>query len=478
MDTEWLIYHLIHNDDDRFTSIDNLDIDLSRSDLDQWDRLLLGFSRNRTVTSIELSRGFQRPVVTEDDLQNLFSALRRLPNLSKVKLNGFTTFDLQQTESLFVDNDTIEEIWVENARFLIEDEDEEENMDEYDFEDDRFGYEVFLEYLASMSTRNLRRLRIEVPEKLSQNANMTALLHESSKLESLIIEKTDVQSPTVPHQSLHFGTAMAALQSNSVLKTLDMDFRISFTDFKHVARMLKHNRTLAHLNLRPDHKLRPIRDVEDDARNFPDFDFDPHLMESTELFFEALKTNTNSALKSYKQYYSLPELNLLRLSHRSFAKRIERIFCLLLDMLHFNMSLESFVYNPFEEINYEATGKKSMLLNLNKRGRRSILHRDISESVPKSRWVEQLSKHSMDDVDGLYYYISANPLICKMSNAGKTRSTTCRQTNTIDALGERDTTSDSQSSRSNGSSSDRNRRFAEGPKTKRQRADKNNKTII
>ena len=69
MELEWVIYHLIHNDDENFTSIIDLDIDLCRSDDDQWNRLILGLSRNRTIQSIELLRGYQNPIITEDDLK-------------------------------------------------------------------------------------------------------------------------------------------------------------------------------------------------------------------------------------------------------------------------------------------------------------------------------------------------------------------------------------------------------------------------
>ena len=139
MDIEWVIYHLIHNDDEHFTSIADLDIDLCRSDQDQWDRLLMGLSRNRTITSIELSRGYQSPVVTEDDLQRLFTALRCLPRLSKVKLDSFTTFDLEQTEPLFENNTTIEEVWIENAH--CHHDDARNNNDDDDLDDDDLNEE-------------------------------------------------------------------------------------------------------------------------------------------------------------------------------------------------------------------------------------------------------------------------------------------------------------------------------------------------
>jgi hypothetical protein len=132
MELEWVIYHLIHNDDENFTSIIDLDIDLCRSDEDQWNRLLLGLSRNRTIQSIELLRGYQNPIITEDDLRKLFTALRCCTKLSKVKLDSFTINDLEQTESLFKNNTLIEEVWIENAHFQRDDDDDNDDDDDDD----------------------------------------------------------------------------------------------------------------------------------------------------------------------------------------------------------------------------------------------------------------------------------------------------------------------------------------------------------
>lgn len=434
MDIEWVIYHLIHNDDENFTSIVDLDIDLCRSDLDQWDRLLIGLSRNRTVTSIELLRGYQSPVATEDDLQRLFSALRQLPRLSKVKIDSFTTFDLEQTKFLFLDNDVIEEIWIENAHCYFEDEEESLDEDELDDYQDHMWYEHFIGYLASMSRNRLRHLRIQIPEKLSQGANMTSLLSGSSKLESLVIESTSALTSTAPitpqatpptddNRRRNFATAMAALQSNSVLKTLDMDFHLSFADFRDVATMLKHNRTLTNLSLRLDTSPAMIYFRSDGVEHV--HDYNPLFIESIQLFFEALKTNTYTALKKFSQYnVDDRKLRQAVLAHHdtvlttsvmstTYTRRAQNLIELGLDMLQFNLSLESFSFFLLDPNNPNLTKKKQMFLRLNERGRRLVQHRDIRERVEKSAWVDQLSKHSMDDLDGLYYYISTNPLICR-----------------------------------------------------------------
>ena len=507
MDIEWLIYHLIHNDDDQFTSIVDLDVDLCRWDLDQWDRLLIGFSRNRTVTSIELSRGYQRPVVTEDDLQNLFSALRNLPKLSKVKLDSFTTYDLEQTRSLFLNNDIIEDLWIENARCEYEEETFDVGDDDDDDDDDHIHYEHFIGYLATMSRNSLRHLRIVVPEKLSHGANITALLNGSSKLELLVIETTSEMSPTATLASAdapseedrlrNFATSMAALESNFVLETLDMDFRLSFADFKHVATMLKHNRTLTHLCLRLDTTQGTLRDAKDGTGYV--VDHDPYFEESIELFFDALKTNTNSALKSFSQYQLNDEklqtaVSPIRVSPPltisapdvTYAERAKILVDLGLDMLHFNLSLEFCSFFLFYPNNSDAVKKKQMFLRLNERGRRLVRHRDISESVPKSAWVDQLSKHSMDDLDSLYYYISTNPSICKRAHKGDTTRSTLKDTRTIAALDESNKQSKREKASEKGSHELKETRdpnedskvFIEGPETKRQRVDNDIMMVI
>ena len=67
-----------------------------------------------------------------------------------------------------------------------------------------------------------------------------------------------------------------------------------------------------------------------------------------------------------------------------------------------------------------------MFLQLNQRGRRTVQHPDIRETVSKSAWIDQLAKHSNDDLNGLYYYISTNPSICRLITE---EDTTCLTSN-------------------------------------------------
>merc|ERR1712032_334908 len=94
-----------------------------------------------------------------------------------------------------------------------------------------------------------------------------------------------------------------------------------------------------------------------------------------------------------------------------------------LGMLESNLSLESFSFFLFDPVFLDAKNKhidflekKDMFLRLNHRGRACIQHRDLRETVPRSKWIDQLAKHSNDDLDGLYYYISTNPLICRIQD--------------------------------------------------------------
>ena len=59
MDLEWVIYHLTMNDDEEFTHV-QLDIDIIRTDDDQWERLMIGFTRNQTLNEIELDTRFTK----------------------------------------------------------------------------------------------------------------------------------------------------------------------------------------------------------------------------------------------------------------------------------------------------------------------------------------------------------------------------------------------------------------------------------
>eukprot|EP00536_Pseudo-nitzschia_multiseries_P003388 jgi/Psemu1/284390/fgenesh1_pg.52_\ len=448
MDIEWVIYHLTHNDDEDFTSVVDLDIDLCRSDQDQWDRFLTGLSRNRTVTNIELSRGYQLPVVNDDDLRRLFRALRRIPRLAKVKLQSFTTFDLEQSRSLFEDNTTIEEIWIENGHCYRDDTgdnnnsyDDDLNDDTIDTIDDNEGAECyhqygrFLGFLSSM--RCLHRLRIEMPSTLSHEVPLAPLLMVSSKLQSLVLETTSVMgstsSPTqrarIESRQQRFRALMLALQSNKVLKVLDIDFLISFLDFREVATMLQHNTTLTDLSLRLDPSTAVASALVSDLRgggsnSSADFccGFHPHFHGSIRRFFEALKTNTDSSLRTFTQYnfedraflFSRPNQG----TNKEYAKLARELVEIGFEMLEGNLTLERFSFfltDPENPEDLYPREKKELFLRLNERGRKSVQHRGVRERVSRASFVEQLARHSMDDLDGVYYYICANPSICKTS---------------------------------------------------------------
>jgi len=167
-------------------------------------------------------------------------------------------------------------------------------------------------------------------------------------------------------------------------------------------------------------------------------DYHHYFNESIQYFFEALKTNTNSALKNFTQYnlddmgfksletatacsslsLSLPKTNIIN------TKIEQKLIEMGSEMLECNLSLENFSFFLFDNFNRLRREKKQMFLRLNQRGRRSIQHHTLRETISKSAWIDQLAKHSIDDLDGLYYYISTNPSICRpMIVEGTTCST-------------------------------------------------------
>jgi hypothetical protein len=453
MELEWVIYHLIHNDDENFTSIIDLDIDLCRSDEDQWNRLLLGLSRNRTIQSIELLRGYQNPIITEDDLRKLFTALRCCTKLSKVKLDSFTINDLEQTESLFKNNTLIEEVWIENAHFQRDDDDDDDDDDEEENEDDdgrvaddnddllddyTIPYDHLIMYIATMSAHRLRRLRIEIPASLSHDSPLALLLDGSSKLEILVMETTSSSSSFSVGKAItiddgddgdddddgrrrrrNFSATMFALRSNKVLRILDMDFPISFLDLKDVATMLEQNNTLTDLSLRLDPTAIIQNNVYENNNNNIN---NPN--ESIRCFFGALQTNTDIALKHFTQYNTDNSGFMIKSNDSGTKeKRTQRqeLIDMALEMLECNLSLESFSFFLFDpdfliENNKHVVvlGKKDMFLRLNQRGRKYIQQYDLRETVSKSKWIDQLAKHTKDDLDGLYYYICTNPSVCRV----------------------------------------------------------------
>ena len=144
VDLEWVIYHLTMNDDEDFTSVP-LDVDLCRVDDDQWQRLLVGLRRNTTLTGLELTRGLQRTLCTDGDLEDLFGAIRRVPKLTKIRLDSFSTDDLRTAWGLFWTNEIMIDVTIENVRVVTS------------ARPNRFD-DTHAAFLVSMTQRSLKKL--------------------------------------------------------------------------------------------------------------------------------------------------------------------------------------------------------------------------------------------------------------------------------------------------------------------------------
>jgi hypothetical protein len=380
MDLEWVIYHLTMNDDEEFTNV-QLDIDIIRHDDDQWERLLLGFTRNQTLNEIELVRGLQRMVANEDDIEQLFRSIRSIPTLSKVRLDSFSTDDLNHSTSLFMNNDKIEELVIDNMR-------KERNPRNHNRFDD-----THLDFLVSMCQRRLRRLQIEIPGERSAplrweresssflnpvHAPFHRLLCGPTKLETLVIESETMHCSIIDE---HCNAIMEALETNATLKYFDMDLRISPQELDRVSTMLERNRTLQDLRLY----------VHPSIREHPDISL---------RFLNAFKVNdTLEKFANYGMFGNIPKTTDLVTAE--------------FDMLESNLSLESFAF--FNEDTHSRE-KRSIYLRLNEKGRR-LVHHNEREQVPKAVWINQLDKHKTD-LDCLFYYLLSNPSLCSVCSDG------------------------------------------------------------
>jgi hypothetical protein len=102
IDIEWVIYHLIH-DDEGFEEA-NLEIDYY--EIDVWDRLMVSLRRNSTLLklSVERSESLLARSRNPYQLQEFFEAIESLPLLVELKLIGFAAEDLDYGFVDFVRN--------------------------------------------------------------------------------------------------------------------------------------------------------------------------------------------------------------------------------------------------------------------------------------------------------------------------------------------------------------------------------------
>jgi hypothetical protein len=208
MDIEWVIYHLIHNDDD-YTMVD-LDIDFY--DADVWYRLIVSLRRNTTLTDVRLTRGKTR-VRRWLELQEMFTVLSNLPNIKGVVLIGFTAVDLEVGTSLLSHNK------VTQVRLDLES-----------------GVLPLSALQALGSAPRLQRVNLEI----SESACLAALC-QSPTLEELTVES---QYGPVCLEEEHWVSLARVLCHNTTMKYFDMDLYLPDENLFRVADILKENTVL------------------------------------------------------------------------------------------------------------------------------------------------------------------------------------------------------------------------------------------
>jgi hypothetical protein len=192
MDIEWVIYHLIHNDNEDFSSVD---LEIDYYDDDVWERLLTSLSRNRTLTKIRVARvesatsfGRTRELT---EIEDLFQAMRLIPHLQQVELVGFVSTDLFYGFGDLLDNhSTIERVRIDLASGVL----------------------PRPVVVALASVKNLRQVHLELPS----SGNLDSL-SESLTLEELTVE-------TFGQIDLEDGHFLPLAHNNTGLKVLDLEF--------------------------------------------------------------------------------------------------------------------------------------------------------------------------------------------------------------------------------------------------------------
>jgi hypothetical protein len=217
MDIEWVIYHLIHNDDD----FESVSLDIDYYDGDVWDRLLTSLYRNTVLTKILLIRAEvpRSRTRTLGDLRDLFQAIREIPTVGEVELlGGFTGTDLDFSLPDFLqDHATMQKLQI-----IVS--------------DGTLSTRV-LESMAS--ARQLREIVLEV-----QESSELGLLYASPTLERLRVDTYGE-----PLEDEHLFAMAEVLRTNTRLEVLDMDYTISTDGLGRLADMLRENVCLKELRL-------------------------------------------------------------------------------------------------------------------------------------------------------------------------------------------------------------------------------------
>jgi hypothetical protein len=232
--------------------------------------------------------------------------------------------------------------------------------------DHSFAYEDL-----ALALSNIPTLR-EVEVSFAASTNIETLLHSSYSLQSLAIRDGNNEYITV--DKLCTSIALA-LHNHRTLQYFNLEKSIGPTGVLAICDMLKVNKSLKRLDF--SFTCGPS-----------DIDIDPLL----QAIASALKVNT-----------TLTELCLTCESSVSPSNKGKDA---ILDMLLHNYALKNF--RSLED-DAELNAQTDFYLKLNRIGRGNLLQR--AEDGSKQQWVDMLIQQK-DDLDCLFYFLSANPSLC------------------------------------------------------------------
>jgi hypothetical protein len=379
MDVEWLLYKLIHND----SNCIHATLDIDYYDDDVWERLIPSLRGNHTLTSLKVCRAetIDTLIRTVDEIRELFGNMRQVPlrELSLVNLSA-TALEESGLAELLTKHETLERV-----ELILGEGEEQESAQLSNLLPRALG-----------TTQCLQKVSLE----LSTSIPLASFLN-SQTLQELTVECLEVGGVFEDHDILPM---LQALETNTTLKSLDLEHSISELGMVRVAQMLTHNTTLRSLQLSFSTNGHP-NDGDNPSKN------SDHVWRSV---INALKQNASPSLARLVNYKASQ-------AHIS----VPAIPQALLELLDGNYSLtDCCLFHP--ESFQVLMPTIQLYFKLNRAGRGRLLQ---TENVPKSWWVDMLIQ-VRDDLDCLLYFLSRNPSLCQIAPL----PTLCEQTTARSSL--------------------------------------------
>ena len=404
MDIEWIIYHLIHNDEDFTEAVLVIDY----YDNDVWERLLASLRRNSVLQKVRIERGETAPtrIRSMEEIDELFQALATNNHvLKELELIGFAAFELGQGRFF--------------ASFLQQQHHHHSSSSSLERMELQLVFGTLPSTIpqAMATVPTLRHVQLD----LLSSAPLQPLCQSPSTVQTLTVECYE----DVCFEDDHFlpmTTALCTLTSH--LRSLDLEHIISANCLLGIVQVVKHNSTLEDLRFRYGNhgrkrRRRQLRSTSSSSslplplpsssfettnpnnnNNVDDGDDDDDDAICQELI-RAFLQNRQTSLKRFQNYNQ----TLVQVSTQTQQLQLSML------EQNYTLSLFQLFRCDDDEVNHP---RGDMYLRLNQHGRGLLLD---ERHYPSTRtcWIDIMARHC-HDLDCLYYYLCINPSLCKMED--------------------------------------------------------------